>query len=102
MYTISPKNKSFGNITRVTPLDGYEYFFGYYDTSPWDATDRYMLCLRVKDTTKSVAPDEPAEIILLDTSNNNSFEVLAKTDAWNVQQGCMLKWLGPDLSLIHI
>jgi len=98
MYTISPKIKSEGNITRISPDDGMEYFFGYYDKSPWDATDRYMLCLRAKNTYKSVAPNEPAEIILFDTKDNNSYQVLGETRAWNVQQGCMLQWLGPDYS----
>lgn len=98
MYSISKKIKCEGDIQRVSPNDEYEYFFGYYDKSPWDATDRYMLCLRVKDTTKSVAPNEPAEIILIDTHNENSYKVLAKTNTWNVQQGCMLQWLGPNFN----
>ena len=42
MYAISPKIKSEGNIKRISPNDGNEYFFGYYDKSPWDATGRYM------------------------------------------------------------
>ncbi len=94
MYAISPKIKCEGNITRVSPNDG-ECFFGYYDKSPWDQSDRYMLCLRVRNTFKSVAPKEPAEILLIDTDNNNAYEVLTTTNAWNVQQGCMLQWLGP-------
>lgn len=96
MYTISPKVKSEGDIKRISPNDGMEYFFGYYDKSPWDITDRYMLCLRAKNTYKSVAPKEPAEVILFDTHDNNSYKVLGKTSAWNVQQGCMLQWLGPN------
>src|SRR5690625_4274567 len=84
MYTISPKIKSEGDIQRISPDDGMEYFFGYYDKSPWDATDRYMLCLRAKDTTSSVAPSEPADIILFDTEDGNSYEVLGKTHTWNV------------------
>lgn len=98
MYAVSPKIKSEGQIIRITPEDDYEYFFGYYDKSPWDGSDRYMLCLRVKDTTKSVAPKEAADIILIDTHNNNSYDVISKTNTWNVQQGCMLQWLGPDYS----
>lgn len=96
MYAITPKLKSEGDITRISPVDGMEYFFGYYDKSPWDATDRYMLCLRAKDTYSSVAPNEPAEIILFDTKGNNSYRILGETRTWNVQQGCMLQWLGPD------
>ncbi|MCC5894470.1 MAG: hypothetical protein JJU16_03340 [Alkalibacterium sp.] len=98
MYSLSSNVKSEGNIKRITPMDGHEYFFGYYDKSPWDASDRYMLCLRVKDTTKSVAPEESAEILLIDTFKNNSIEVIGTTNTWNVQQGSMLQWLGPDFS----
>lgn len=96
MYSISPKVLYEGEFKKVSPNDGMEYFFGYYDKSPWDATDRYMLCIRAIDTTKSVAPSEPAEIILFDTYYNYSYEVIGRTNTWNVQQGCMLQWLGPD------
>jgi hypothetical protein len=96
MYAISPKIKYEGDIERISPYDGMEYFFGYYDKSPWDGTDRYMLCLRAKDTSSSVAPKESADILLIDTYNHNSVKVLGDTKTWNVQQGCMLQWLGPD------
>ena len=99
MYAISPKIKSEGNITRVSPDDNnHEYFFGYYDKSPWDASDRYMLCLKANDTWSDVSPREEAEILLIDTKDNNKVKVLGRTRAWNVQQSCMLQWLGPDYS----
>lgn len=99
MYAISPKIKSEGNITRISPDDNnHEYFFGYYDKSPWDITDRYMLCMKANDTWSDVSPKEEAEILLIDTKDNNKVKVLAKTRAWNVQQSCMLQWLGSDYS----
>ncbi|MCI6381285.1 MAG: hypothetical protein MR824_01825 [Fusobacterium mortiferum] len=100
MYLFSSKKKVEGNVIRVSPDDEYEYFFGYYDKSPWDSSNRYMLCLKVRNTWKEVAPNEEAEIILIDTSKKEDdrerIRSLAKTNAWNVQQGCMLQWLGPD------
>ncbi len=100
MYAISPKIKSEGNIVCVSPDDGKEYFFGYYDKSPWDATQRYMLCMRAENTWSDVSPKETADIILIDTEKGANEEgrvrKLAKTRAWNVQMGCMLQWLGPD------
>lgn len=99
-YAVSPKLKSEGNITRISPDDGREYFFGYYDKSPWDATQKYMLCLRARQTWKEVSPREPAEILLIDTEKGETdadrIRVLGQTRAWNVQMGCMLQWLGPD------
>ncbi len=94
MYTLSPKVKAQGAIRRVSPDDEKEYFFGYYDKSPWDASGRYMLCLRADETYKQVCSDKPAEILCLDTESGR-FELLGKTRTWNVQQGCMLQWLGP-------
>ena len=103
MYFISPKIKSEGNIIRITPEDDYEYFFGYYDKSPWNYDERYMVCLRAKCTWKDVSPKEKAEIVLIDTKNNNSISIIGETSTWNVQQGCMLQWLGPkyDKEIIY-
>ncbi len=103
MYAISPKIKSEGIITRISPDDpNHEYFFGYYDKSPWDITDQYMLCMRAIDTWSDVSPREKADILLIDTEaaedNENRVKKIAETSSWNVQQGCMLQWLGPDFS----
>ena len=95
-YAASSKIKSEGDITCVSPNDGSEYFFGYYDKSPWDATGRYMLCMRAKDTWSEPDPIGEAEILLIDTKDGNSFRVLATTHTWNVQQGCMAQWIGLD------
>lgn len=99
MYALSPKIKSEGDIVRVSPDDpNNEYFFGYYDKSPWDVSGRYMLCIRAKDTWSEPDPKGEAEILLFDVEDGNAFRVIAKTHTWNVQQGCMAQWLGPDYS----
>lgn len=100
MYAISPKIKSEGGIKCVSPNDGAEYFFGYYDKSPWDGTGRYMLCMRAKDTWSDPDPIGEAEIMLFDLNlnpdENGYCKKLATAHTWNVQQGCMAQWLGPD------
>ena len=95
MYAISPKINSEGNIIRISPDEPGEFFFGYYDKSPWDITGRYMLCMRAKDTWSEPDPLGEAEILLIDTQEKNSYRKLATTHTWNVQQGCMAQWLGP-------
>ena len=57
-----------------------------------------MLCMKAKDTWTDPDPIDEAEFILIDTKNNNSVRKLASTKTWNVQQGCMAQWLGPDFS----
>lgn len=97
MYFFSHENlKSEGDIERISPDDGYEYFFGYYDKSPWDATDTYMIALKVKDAHKVPDSTEEAEIVVFDTKNNNSIQKIGTTHCWNTQQGCMAQWLAPD------
>lgn len=95
MYAISPKIKSVGNITRISPNENAEFFFGYYDKSPWDITGRYVLCMKTSDTWTDVSPKVKLKILLLDTQTDTA-AVLAKSSSWNVQQGCMAQWLGPD------
>lgn len=96
MFLISnEKIKSEGNITRISPNDA-EYFFGYYDKSPWDATDRYMISLKVKNAYKVPDSCDEAEIVVFDTYNENKIEHVGITHCWNSQQGCMAQWLAPD------
>lgn len=99
-YAFSKKIKSEGNIISVTPNDGKEYFFGYYDKSPWNKTEKYMVCLRADNTWSDVSPKQSADIMLIDLtkdiSDNNRIRKIAETRAWNVQMGCMLQWLGPN------
>ena len=96
-YVVSnEKMKAVGNLVRISPEDGYEYYYGYYDKSPWDATDRYIIALKVRKTYKSPAPKEQGEIVLIDTKCDNKVIFVGTTSSWNVQQGCMAQWLGPD------
>ena len=97
------KFKSEGDVVRVSPDDGVEYFYGYYDKSPWDATDRYMICIEAKQAYKSVAPKEPAIVGVIDTVDENKFIQIGVTHSWNVQQSCMAQWMGPDsVSYTHL
>lgn len=98
MCALSHSPRAEGNIVRVSPDDDYEYFFGYYDKSPWDASGRYLLCMRAKDTWSKPDSTDKAEIVLIDSASANTIQVIAATRTWNVQQGCMLQWLGPDFS----
>ena len=90
------KIKSDGNIIRISPNDDYEYFYGYYDKSPWDKNDRYIIALKVKNAYKVPDSVEEAKIVVIDTHKENKAEEIGTTHTWNTQQGCMAQWLGPD------
>ncbi len=96
MYFISKdKKKVEGNVVRISPNDA-EYFFGYYDKSPWDKSDRYILALKVKNAHKIPDSTEKAKVVVFDTENKNQIIEIGSTHCWNTQQGCMAQWLGPD------
>ena len=104
MVALSAKKDHEGEIVRLSPDDPeHEYFFGYYDKSPWDASGRYVICLKAENTWAEPAPKAPAELLLIDTAENNAARKIAETHAWNVQQGCMAQWLGPgfDREIIY-
>lgn len=101
LYVISPKIDFEGNVKTITPRDGYEYLFGYYDKCPWDESGRYMLALRVKSATAEADSTAKAEIVRIDLQADNCVEVLAITHTWNVQQGCMAQWLDGSMILYN-
>jgi hypothetical protein len=90
-------------ITAVTPepLGGKgagaeHYFFGYYDKCPWEPgggrPGRRLLAHRTGFLDRFPSASDAAEIGLIDEATRR-FEPLARTRAWNWQQGSQLQWL---------
>lgn len=79
------------------------HFFGYYDKCPWSANGKYLLALETSFMNRSPTPDDIATIGLVDLENDNSWQPIAETRAWNWQQGCMLQWMptAPDHLIIY-
>lgn len=73
------------------------HFFGYYGICPWDAAGRRHLALEVVDDHDVPGPDSEAAVGWVE---EGAFTAVARTRAWNFQQGAMLHWL-PDGSLMH-
>ena len=73
------------------------HFFGYYGICSWDATGQYHLCLQSDFHDRPPADGDTAVVGLVDMETGK-FEGVAETQAWNLQQGCMLHWLAtaPD------
>lgn len=92
LYMVSPKIQFEGDVNKITPDDGYEYLFGYYDKCPWSEDGRYLLALKVKNASAEADSTKAAEIVRIDVETK-AVESLATTHSWNVQQGCMAQWL---------
>lgn len=74
---------------------GDHHFFGYYDKSPWDATEGTLLCHRVDFRDRIPTAEDAAEICLVDPETGES-DAVGTTTAWSFQLGASLAWLGPD------
>ena len=82
-------------VTQLT--DGpMHHFFGYYDKFPWNRSGRHMLAMENAFADHNPTINDALTIGLADLSDGNRFRPLAKSLAWNWQQGCMLRWLPPD------
>ncbi|MDR2410147.1 MAG: hypothetical protein LBE13_18845, partial [Bacteroidales bacterium] len=66
-----------------------EYFFGYYDKTPWSSDQKQILYHRVNDNMIDL------DIVVYNFESDES-KYLATTKIWNWQQGAMLQWLPPD------
>lgn len=92
LYATSPKMTFEGPVEQISPHDGYEYLFGYYDKCPWSDDGKYLLSLKVKDATADADSTKPADIVRINVETKQT-ETLAVTHCWNAQQGCMAQWL---------
>ncbi len=81
-------------INQITSGPKHHFFgyIGHVQTIPWNRSGRYILTLQTDFQERMPAPDQAAEILLLDTRNNYAPRVVERTRAWNFQQGTMLYW----------
>ena len=95
-----------GGVKRriITPDDGAQYFFGYYDLLSYDTSDRRHLMHRVNIDFMDGLPtkNDIAELGYVDTETGEC-TYFAETTAWNFQQGAMLQWnpANPDTEVIY-
>lgn len=78
---------------RRVGLDTHHHFFGYYNKSPWDLSDRYLAAQRVPMMTADITPHSKAEVGYFDLEADERFHVVGETQAWNWQMGSQLQWL---------
>lgn len=87
------------HLTHTCPIEvigdtSKHHFFGYYNKSVWDKSDRYVLVNRVDMMTKDLTLDDQAEIGYYDSQgDSNEFHLLGTTSTFNWQMGCQSQWL---------
>ncbi len=71
----------------------FHHFFGYYNKTAWDRSNRRVLALQVPMMDARLHPELAAEIGFFDTQAGDRFHVVDTTLAWNWQMGNQLQWL---------
>ena len=87
-------NKFSLTVTQLTHGPQH-HFFGYIGqslTTPWNASGRYILSLRTTFHDRMPLAGETADVVLVDTRDDNRVIPIETTRAWNFQQGTMFYW----------
>ena len=80
-------------IVKIGDDDGH-HFFGYYNKSVWDISNRYVLANKIDVMVKDVQINDILEIGYYDLENEKiNFNKIGSTSAWNWQMGCQSQWL---------
>jgi len=90
-------------LTRVSPDDGANWFFGYYEKSPWDAGGGRLLAGRTEVDRRPPEPGESLAVGYFDIADAGRWVELDRTTEWSWQQGTMLQWVGPgfDTEIVY-
>lgn len=91
LYNLKKINSNF--VINNISTNGLHTFFGYYDITPFNPiTDEIVYLVLSKDRST-------ADVCLRNLSIDE-FNILARTCAWNWQQGSRLRWLPNDVDRI--
>lgn len=87
---------------RITDTTKAHLFASYYGINSWSKNERYVTVLETDVTTRIPMASDTATLGLVDLKTTR-FIPIAKTTAWNLQQGCMAHWLAtnPDSVIIY-
>jgi hypothetical protein len=91
------------NVKFLTAMaeNNRECFFGYYNSSPWSPSEKYIIYLSSPSINEH--PTSANEAVIRHFNFDLQKDIpICKTRAWNWQQGCMLKWLNNPKKLTFI
>lgn len=96
---------SFPGVSEPVQLTGNDkehLFASYYGINSWSKNERYATVLETDVRDRIPTERDTATLGLVDM-RTNTFIPVAKTTAWNLQQGCMAHWLAtnPDSVIIY-
>jgi hypothetical protein len=89
-------------LRAVTSGPGH-HFFGYYEKCPWNASGNLLLAHEAAFNDRPPGADDTVAVGIVHLAERNRFQALARSSAWNWQQGSMLQWhpADPERLILH-
>ncbi|HHN46252.1 MAG TPA: hypothetical protein ENN09_02320 [Planctomycetes bacterium] len=85
-------------VERVTPHDGL-YIHRFFDTSPWSASGRFLVCLKLPFQDHEPGPEDYADVCVIDLVQQ-TIEPVYPTRGWGMQTGAHQAW-GADDDMLY-
>lgn len=101
LYKKKYKSKTTYKLRRISYVNE-ESFFGYYDNSPINNDNTYIVFHSVDFSTKSLPNNKKAISIVLYNVREKEYKVIDKTYSYNWQQGAKLMWLDNSRFIFNI
>ena len=79
-------------VARQITTGPKHHFFGYYDKSPWNASENLLLAHEADFNDRAPDVEDSVAIGAVNLEDDSRFVALARSHAWNWQQGAMLQW----------
>ena len=70
----------------------HQYYFGYYDVSPFNRDDSLLLALRAPVKNTPPSSDTAIRVGYFEIENPGTFYSVGDTTTWCWQLGCRLQW----------
>ena len=81
-------------VVQIT-REPHTHFFGYIghvQNIPWNKSGRFIVALQIDFHDRMPGPNDPANVVLIDTKNDYTVTIVDQSRGWNPQQGTMFYW----------
>ena len=81
-------------IEQIThgPMTHFFGYIGHVQNIPWNKSGQYIIALQTDFHDRMPGPNDPANVVLIDTNNDYRIKVVDRCRGWNPQQGTMFYW----------
>ena len=81
-------------IEQIThgPMTHFFGYIGHVQNVPWNKSGRYIVALQTDFHDRMPGPNDPANVVLIDTQNDYGVKLVDQSRGWNPQQGTMFYW----------